>query len=238
MFARTTDAIPRLAGGLTAVLRESGAALVGFGDLRGIEGATLPVGVSVGIPVPAGVVREIRLAPTAAYAQAYRDLNAQLNAIVLAGERYLTDKGYGALALTKDRVNETRVNRYRTLLPHKTVATRAGLGWIGKSCLLVTPEYGSAVRISTLLTDAPLPCAQPATESQCGRCEQCKKNCPGHAIRGTLWGAGMERSDLLDLSACVAHMEVVSQGLEKDLICGACIAACPYTERYLRREGA
>lgn len=46
----------------------------------------------------------------------------------------------------------------------------------------------------------------------------------------------MERIDLLDLSTCVAHMEVVSQGLEKDLICGACIAACPYTQRYLRRE--
>lgn len=233
MLRDMSDADHNLALDLTAVLREAGAALVGFGDLRGIEGATLSVGVSVGIPVPAGVVREIRLAPTAAYAQAYRDLNTQLNAIVLAGERYLTDKGYGALALTKDRVNETRIDRYRTLLPHKTVATRAGLGWIGKSCLLVTPEYGSAVRISTLLTDAPVPCAQPVAESRCGRCEQCKKNCPSSAIRGTLWSAGMERSDLLDLSTCVAHMEVVSQGLEKDLICGACIATCPYTQRYL-----
>ncbi len=227
-----------LADRLTAVLRDAGAALVGFGDLRGIEEAKLPTGIAVAVPVPADIVEGIRLAPTPAYAQAYRELNVKLNEIVLQGEKYLAEQGFNALALTKERVNETRIDRFRTRLPHKTVATRAGLGWIGKSCLLVTPEYGSAVRISSLLTDAPLPCAQPIAESHCGRCEQCRKNCPSGAIRGTLWLAGMRRSEIVDLDACVSHMEAVSRGMEEDLICGVCIAACPYTQRYLRREGA
>lgn len=242
---------------LESVLTGSGAALVGVADLRDIASASAgqtqrsssnhanerapedplfyPVGISVAVPVPAEIVAGIREAPTVAYAQAYRDLNAQLDAIVLAGERFLTSHGYRAFALTKARAGKTKINRYETLLPHKTVACLAGLGWIGKSCLLVTPEYGPAVRISTLLTDAPLHCAKPMLEPRCGACVQCAKACPAHAIKGMLWRAGSSRDDRLDLKACVAHMEQVSRGLEQDLICGACIAACPYTQRYIKR---
>lgn len=194
-----------------------------------------PVGVSVAVPVPTQIVAGIREAPTAAYAQAYRDLNAQLDAIVLAGEQFLTDRGYRAFALTKACAGKTKINRYETALPHKTVACLAGLGWIGKSCLLVTPEYGPAVRISTLLTDAPLPCAKPMLEPRCGTCMQCAKACPGHAIKGVLWQKDSSRDDRLDLDACVSHMTEVSRELEQDLICGACIAACPYAVRYIKR---
>ena len=45
---------------------------------------------------------------------------------------------------------------FRTVMPHKTVAVHAGLGWIGKSALFVTEKYGSAVRLTSVLTDAPL----------------------------------------------------------------------------------
>ena len=38
----------------------------------------------------------------------------------------------------------------------KTAATRAGLGWIGKTALLVTPEWGPAVRLGTVFTYAAL----------------------------------------------------------------------------------
>ena len=243
--------------GLKSVLIGNGAALVEVADLRDIASAaagqtqrsssnhanerepenpfSYPVGISVAVPVPAEIVAGIREAPTAAYAQAYRDLNAQLDAIVLAGEQFLAKRGYRAFALTKARAGKTKINRYETLLPHKTVACLAGMGWIGKSCLLVTPEYGPAVRISTLLTDAPLPCAKPMLEPRCGACTQCAKACPGHAIKGVLWERGSTRDDRLDLQACVAHMTEVSRGLEQDLICGACIAACPYTQRYIKR---
>ena len=44
----------------------------------------------------------------------------------------------------------------QTALPHKTIATRAGIGWIGKSALLVTAKYGSAIRLSSILTDTPI----------------------------------------------------------------------------------
>jgi len=38
-------------------------------------------------------------------------------------------------------------------MPQKTIATRAGLGWIGKTALLITPQFGSAIRLNSVLTD-------------------------------------------------------------------------------------
>ena len=83
-------------------------------------------------------------------------------------EAFLKERGFQAYAQTTDRV---KVNDdYVSPVPHKTVAARAGLGWIGKNCLLVTPEYGPAVRISSLFTDAPLETEKPYTKSRCGKC--------------------------------------------------------------------
>jgi epoxyqueuosine reductase QueG len=57
-----------------------------------------------------------------------------------------------------------------TGLPHKTTATLAGLGWIGKCALLVTERYGSAIRLTAVLTEAELPCGEPVSRSRCGAC--------------------------------------------------------------------
>ena len=82
-----------------------------------------------------------------------------LDNIVSCGAEFLLENGYQAYANTTKAVKQD--DNWCTPLPHKTVATRAGLGWIGKNCLLVTKEYGSAVRLSSLLTDAPLPAGTP-----------------------------------------------------------------------------
>ena len=135
----------------------------------------------------------------------------RLNAIVTAGEKYLTGRGYQAYAQTTDRITVDSDNR--SPLPHKTVATRAGLGWIGKHCLLVTPQYGSAVRISSLLTDAPLTCDAPVTRSQCGACHACVRYCPAHALKNTLWRSGMPREDIVSVSACYKKQREIMRAL-------------------------
>ena len=152
-------------------LISQGAALVGIGDLTAVPSSDYPVGIAVAIPLPKHVIKDLQLAPTREYYKLYTTLNDKLNAIVTAGEKYLTGRGYQAYAQTTDRITVDSDNR--SPLPHKTVATRAGLGWIDKNCLLVTPQYGSAVRISSLLTDAPLTCDAPVTRSQCGACHTC-----------------------------------------------------------------
>lgn len=221
-----------------SLLREKGAALMGVADLRGIVAGELQLGVSVAIPVPAEIVRDLQTAPTLAYLEAYAALNAQLNEIVTSGAGFLREREYRAIANTTKAVHQDA--DWRTPLPHKTVATRAGLGWIGKSCLLVTEAFGSAVRLSSLLTDAPLPPDAPATEGRCGSCSVCVQRCPAGALTGAQWNPGMAREALFHKEACKrAQIERMKRatGIETDL-CGLCFAVCPYTQRYLRRECA
>ena len=133
-------------------LISQGAALVGIGDLTAVPSSDYPVGIAVAIPLQKHIIKGLQLAPTREYYELYNSLSDKLNTIITASAKYLTDKGYHAYAQTTDQ--EMTDSDNRSPLPHKTVATRAGLGWIGKNCLLVTPQYGSAVRISSLLTDA------------------------------------------------------------------------------------
>ena len=218
---------------LTNILKDAGAALVGVGRVDDVDACSWPVGVAVAVRIPSPIVRDLLEAPTAEYGRAYDTLNAKLNSIVTAGADYLIAQGYRALAQTT--ANVVKLDPLATAIPHKTVATRAGLGWIGKSCLLVTPEYGSAVRISSILTDAPLRVAQPIVESRCGSCQQCVDHCPAKALKGTLWHAGIERSALVDAAQCDGTMRQISAaipGLDHDL-CGKCIAVCPHTQQIL-----
>jgi epoxyqueuosine reductase len=80
---------------------------------------------------------------------------------------------------------------------HKTVAAIAGLGGIGLSRLLVTPEFGPFVRLGTIITDAVLSPDQPLSENPCDLCGLCKDACPAKAI---------QEDGTLDYSACTSHI--------------------------------
>ena len=84
-------------------------------------------------------------------------------------------------------------------------------GWIGKNCLLVTPQYGSAIRISSLLTNASLESDKAENQSRCGQCELCVKKCPAQALKGTLWEADTPREEIVDVDQCYKkQMEIMS----------------------------
>ncbi|SMC49320.1 4Fe-4S double cluster binding domain-containing protein [Papillibacter cinnamivorans] len=218
---------------LEKVLREHGADLVGYADLSGMLPPEEPYGVSVAVRLPGEVIASIHDGPSRAYFEAYHERNARLNEIVTAGAEYIRECGYNAFAQTTNAVREFGV--YRTRMPHKTVAVRAGLGWIGKSALLVTEEYGPAVRISSLLTDTPLQTGTPVTQSRCGKCMLCTRACPGEAIQGREWVPGLEREELFDPLKCRKKArELAAEAIHEEItLCGKCIEICPYTRRYL-----
>ncbi|WP_066714600.1 epoxyqueuosine reductase [Clostridium sp. Marseille-P299] len=146
----------------------------------------------------------------------------------LAGEiaewlaNFIIAKGYRARAQSdRNLINGFYDGTTKTTtLPHKKIAILAGLGWIGKSNLLVTPEYGSAFCMCTVLTNAPLPIEdKPMIMPKCGDCTVCKDICPTSAIHGTTWEQGMNRDLLVDVYHCVG--------------CLKCLVNCPWTQKYM-----
>ncbi len=221
-------------------LRGKGADLIGCGDLSAIPPDlryNLPVGVSVAVKYPKEVIQGIENHPTPEYYAEYSRLNALLDSIVTHGAQVLRDNGYRAVARTLDEVGKQQTE-YASTLPHKTVATRARIGWIGRCALLVTEKYGSMIRISSIITDAPLPTAKPIVGSKCGNCTSCRKNCPAQAIKGARWTVETPREALVDVAACCEMARGLSEKYvgERATICGRCIVSCPYTQRYLHAE--
>ena len=184
---------------------------------------------------PEGVIRGIAELPTQEYREWYDKLNERLDAIVTCGADMLRDMGYVAIAQTREHVGSGESSD-NTRLPHKTVATRAGVGWIGKSALLVTEDYGSAIRLSSILTDAPLKTAMPVNESRCGDCLVCANACPAGAVSGKIWTAGVSRGELFDPVKCrKTARDRAKQGFGGGItICGKCIEVCPHTQKYIK----
>lgn len=224
---------------LTLYLKSLGVSLVGFADLSGVNinvDNNMKYGIAFAIKLKAKVIKEIQHGPTEEYLEEYRRVNNELDNIAMCCVEYIKKQGYNALGQTSTYV--TSDDNLSTSIPHKTVATRAGLGWIGKNALLVTKEYGSAIRLCSVLTDMPLVTNEPINESRCGSCTSCEVNCPAKAIKGSLWNVNLKREELLDPFKCRKKArELLKEkvGVEMSL-CGKCIEVCPYTKKYINAE--
>lgn len=221
-------------------LLSHGADLVRIGALSELPShirCDLPIGICVAVKYPKEVIRGISDLPTREYYDQYNRLNEKLDMLVTLGADALKAFGYQAVPQTRAYVEQFETD-YDSLLPHKTVATRSGLGWIGKSALLVTEAFGSMIRISSILTDAPLEAAKPINKSKCGDCIVCTESCPAGAISGKLWEVSISRDEFFNAVACrKTARERAKRGFDIEITqCGKCIEVCPYTRRYLNGE--
>ena len=212
---------------LRGKLREWGASLVGVALLEGLvpyPWDELVNGVSIGVRLSDAIVDELVVGPTKAYAYHYHAMNRVLDDLAIQTVNLLQEKGYRAFPIpTSQTVN---LKLHKGHLSHKMVATRAGVGWIGKNALLITPEYGPRLRLTSVLTDAPLKTGKPVLESSCGKCQECVKACPVEAIRGETWSRKSERSDLLDVDVCALKIDEAKAEFGAP-VCGVCVQACP-----------
>ncbi len=106
---------------------------------------------------------------------------------------------------------------YKAVVTHfvhaKAAATLAGLGWIGKLTLCITPLLGPRQRWCSVVTDAVLPYDKPFTEDLCGDCELCVKACPvGAIIPGP--AQGVEPGKKVDFWKCIVPQEMLAEPSE------------------------
>jgi len=66
-------------------------------------------------------------------------------------------------------------------LVDRAVAERAGIGWSGKNCSIITPEFGSYVYLGEMITNIPFEPDHPM-EDRCGSCNKCVDVCPTGAL--------------------------------------------------------
>ena len=230
---------------LSARLKESllgrGASLVGFADISALTPDlrhSLSYAVSIAVALDASIIADIIHGPSPQY---YAETN-KVNSLLVDSGRYaagvLRDNGFAAIPFeipSKDVDKKTLT----VSLPFKTVATRAGLGWIGKCATLVTKEYGNAIRLCAVLTDARLDVGTPVDISHCGDCVACVEACPAHAASGKAWNVHITRSDFYDAFACRRTVKESAARIGIDgHLCGICIAVCPWTQQYIKRSKA
>lgn len=204
-----------------------GASLVGFAGLERVplrQQTSLTRGIAIAVRLSDTIIDGIRNGPTAAYAEHYRTMNQLLDSIATKATTFLLSKGYRAVPIPASEIVDQ--TRQEGRISHKKIATRAGLGWIGKSALLVTQEFGPRVRLVSILTNAPLESAEPITESQCGECTACVRACPASALKEQIWTPDVQREELIEVSLCHQITEKNKAALGES-ICGICISVCP-----------
>ena len=208
-----------------------GASKVGYADVDGLasEFVDLPNGISLVLKLPKKAMEYVNDEDYEKYWNCFHGKIDEMSEIALEGEKYIKGLGYDAFALTMNR-NECDMKKLLSILPYKTIATKSGLGWIGRSALFVTPEYGSAVVLGAILTDMPMEFDEPVTDSECVDCTNCQEACPVDAINPVKWNDRLKREDIIDIDAC---FEYIMDQYRNGLGCTKCMSECRLTQEYL-----
>jgi epoxyqueuosine reductase QueG len=218
-------------------LKDWGASKFSFGmvgDYLPERYRKLNYAISIAVRLSDAIINEIDDKPTHTYFHHYRAVNSLIDSITLKASLLIQEWGYLALAIPASQTVKTDEDAYTGIFQHKTAATLSGLGWIGKSALLITPEYGPRIRLGTIITNMELPVEGNMHKKDCGLCDLCKRMCPAMAIHGSNWHEGMERSHIIDAEACSKYMNEKFKHIGRGSVCGICMKVCPQGERVVR----
>lgn len=211
--------------------------IYGFADLTGLlsrkfEGYNY--GISLGRKLDDPIVDNISDGPTMEYFSHYRKVNEELALLSGRISADLNEINIETITISPTVSTEELDTIYfktlRTDISHKMVATRAGLGWIGKTDLLITKKFGPRLRLtSILLKDPVIPESKPIDISRCGTCNLCVEICPVKAANGKMWDITVDREEFFDPWKCRNQCaEFGRTRLSMDArVCGMCVAACP-----------
>jgi epoxyqueuosine reductase len=225
---------------LSHLTRELGADYYGVADLGpardvilaqgGARIARFPRAVVMGIVLLDSVVDLLPEREDPAAAILYRHtsydvVNQALDQISLRIANALRSSGFQALPVPASK--RTSDERIAGVFSQKLAAHLAGLGWIGKSCLLVTPDHGPRVRWVTVLTDAPLAPTGSPMESRCGDCTACVDVCPAQAFTNRLFHKDEPREARFNADLCDRYFRDLEKS-GRPPVCGMCLYICPH----------
>jgi epoxyqueuosine reductase len=211
---------------------------VGFAPLQGLLKEPynrFPSGIVIAKKLNGRILDSISEGPTQEYYLHYKAVNRTLADLAGAIILKLKEQEINCELVepTFNHESEMGVDYPKTLaaaVSHKMLATRAGLGWIGKTDLLVSTRFGPRIRMVSILLDHPvIPESEVFNQSQCGTCTICVDNCPAKAANGILWDVQTPREAFFDAHKC--REQCASFGRERlnsnVRVCGICVSVCP-----------
>jgi len=225
---------------LTKELREfslsRGADLFGVADLGPVRKFILSQGPSMLGQFPRGVSMGIRLndrivdshSPDEPRRQSlywhhvYDVVTQSLDFLAYDVTRLLVSRGFEAFPVPGS--TPYNFDKLSGIFSHKLAAHLAGLGWIGKSCLLLTEHFGPRIRFVSVLTDAPLVPGSPL-DKPCGKCRVCIDACPVKAFAGVEFNPAEGREVRFEVQKCSEY--------RREHPCGLCVSTCPKGKRAL-----
>lgn len=158
-------------------------------------------------------------------APAVNEITAELDLANAQLAKILRREGYRSLALPRRLPMNTALMRFPLSFCH--IAEAAGMGTIGTHSLIITPEYGTRVRLACLLTEAPLRTTKRTDPvDDCTHCLDCVKICPVGAISSM--GPGLRYE--VDAARCKFYRETVDN-------CGLCQKICSVATRHAETSG-
>lgn len=211
--------------------------VIGFADMGDLIQAHYPYryAIVIGKRLDDAIIDEIENGPTPVYYELYKSTNDELNLITAKITRFLEQNAIPCVQIkstvAESDIPEDFAKTLRMNFSHKMAATRAGLGWIGKTDLLVSERFGPRIRLATVLTNYQFDeLGIPTTESQCGKCDICVESCPGQAANGRLWDVSLDRDEFYDAFKCRDACRKLSlERLDKKVsLCGICVSICPF----------
>ncbi|MEO1290779.1 MAG: 4Fe-4S dicluster domain-containing protein [Chloroflexota bacterium] len=200
--------------------RELGAVLVGITELKDhhiFDGYDLPYKYAISVVLP--MDREIMLTtPSAESSHEITEVYCAVGQIANQLSMRIRAIGHEAKAVSG-------IDAASAEVLHIPIALDAGLGQLGKHGSMITKDYGSNVRLATVLTNLPLAVDDPVdigVDDFCASCQICTTNCPPHAIFDTKQMVRGEEKWYVNFDTCVPYFS-------NNGGCGICIEVCPWS---------
>lgn len=228
----------KTAAALQNIFLQNRCSIFGYAALSGLvppELGPFDRAVSFGLALDPHIVKSVKDGPNRRYAELYTHINRRLDELAEQIATGIRNKG-GKARVIPASIRSDPIT-IRGEFPHKTAATRAGLGWIGKNAQLVTRSVGPWLRLGTVLTDLPLPTGNPIEKSLCGKCDKCVDACPTGALFAVLWNPGMARERMLDVRRCDRYKKENFYTYNQGNNCGICTAVCPIGQKQMKAGG-